>query len=210
MGSLIFESRDASGLYYRRNRYYDSEKGRFTQEDPIGLEGGVNVYGFGRGDPVTYSDAFGLLADSVWIGIRPLAIPVVGVWYVHSSVRVDNEMFELLQNENGNSKVIRTTVAGNSDLEKYTWYPVSTPEGQTDAQFSDRVRRNAISLGGRINTDHPDYEALGKNCHWYTRSVITASGAQVPGRAWTERGIAPGLCRNGACTPVETRPLIQH
>jgi RHS repeat-associated protein len=37
MGSLIFESRDASGLYYRRNRYYDSEKGRFTQEDPIGL-----------------------------------------------------------------------------------------------------------------------------------------------------------------------------
>jgi RHS repeat-associated protein len=41
MGSLIFESRDASGLYYRRNRYYDSEKGRFTQEDPIGLAGGA-------------------------------------------------------------------------------------------------------------------------------------------------------------------------
>jgi hypothetical protein len=35
MGSLIYESRDASGLYYRRNRYYDSEKGRFTQEDPV-------------------------------------------------------------------------------------------------------------------------------------------------------------------------------
>jgi RHS repeat-associated protein len=60
MGSLVFESRDASGLYYRRNRYYDSEKGRFTQEDPIGLAGGINVYGFAAGDPVAYSDPYGL------------------------------------------------------------------------------------------------------------------------------------------------------
>jgi RHS repeat-associated protein len=60
MGSLIFESRDASGLYYRRNRYYDSEKGRFTQEDPIGLAGGANVYGFADGDPLIYADAEGL------------------------------------------------------------------------------------------------------------------------------------------------------
>ena len=63
MGSLVFESRDASGLYYRRNRYYDSEKGRFTQEDPIGLAGGLNVYGFANGDPVNYSDPYGLSAE---------------------------------------------------------------------------------------------------------------------------------------------------
>ncbi|HKP76893.1 MAG TPA: RHS repeat-associated core domain-containing protein [Longimicrobiaceae bacterium] len=60
MGSLIFDQRDASGLYYRRNRFYDSDKGRFTQEDPIGLAGGVNVYGFAAGDPVGYDDPSGL------------------------------------------------------------------------------------------------------------------------------------------------------
>jgi RHS repeat-associated protein len=60
MGSLVFESRDASGLYYRRNRYYDSEKGRFTQEDPIGLAGGLNAYGFAEGDPISYGDPSGL------------------------------------------------------------------------------------------------------------------------------------------------------
>jgi RHS repeat-associated protein len=65
MGSLIFESRDASGLYYRRNRYYDSEKGRFTQEDPIGLAGGVNLYGFAYGDPTIFADPFGLCPDSL-------------------------------------------------------------------------------------------------------------------------------------------------
>ena len=39
MGSLITESREASGLYYRRNRFYDAETGQFTQEDPIGIAG---------------------------------------------------------------------------------------------------------------------------------------------------------------------------
>src|SRR2546430_10881468 len=31
-----------------------------TQEDPIGLAGGLNLYGFAGGDPVNYSDPFGL------------------------------------------------------------------------------------------------------------------------------------------------------
>jgi RHS repeat-associated protein len=59
-GSLILGQRDASGLMYMRNRYYDPQTGRFTQEDPIGLAGGLNLYGFASGDPVNYSDPFGL------------------------------------------------------------------------------------------------------------------------------------------------------
>ena len=47
-------------MLYRRNRYYDPAAGRFTQEDPIGLAGGLNLYGFAGGDPVNYSDPFGL------------------------------------------------------------------------------------------------------------------------------------------------------
>jgi RHS repeat-associated protein len=59
-GSLLGHGRDASGQYYRRNRYYDPSAGRFTQEDPIGLAGGINLYGFADGDPVTYVDPYGL------------------------------------------------------------------------------------------------------------------------------------------------------
>ena len=59
-GSLINDRRDASGQVFLRNRYYDPESGRFTQEDPIGLAGGLNVYGFASGDPVDFSDPFGL------------------------------------------------------------------------------------------------------------------------------------------------------
>ena len=59
-GSLLDDKRDGTGMVDRRNRSYDPRTGRFTQEDPIGLAGGMNVYGFADGDPVSYSDPFGL------------------------------------------------------------------------------------------------------------------------------------------------------
>jgi len=65
MGSLVQDAQDASGLMYRRNRYYDPISSRFTQEDPIGLAGGVNSYGFAEGDPVKYSDPYGLASDTI-------------------------------------------------------------------------------------------------------------------------------------------------
>jgi RHS repeat-associated protein len=64
LGGLLNEQMDASGLMYRRNRYYDPQTGRFTQEDPIGIAGGLNVYGYAAGDPVSYSDPYGLSPES--------------------------------------------------------------------------------------------------------------------------------------------------
>ena len=54
---------DATGTYYPRNRSYDPSTARFTQEDPLGLAGGLNVYGFASGDPVDFSDPFGLSCE---------------------------------------------------------------------------------------------------------------------------------------------------
>ncbi|MDR0787459.1 MAG: RHS repeat-associated core domain-containing protein [Gemmatimonadota bacterium] len=59
-GSLIFGQTDATGLQYKRNRYYSPNTGQFTQPDPIGIAGGMNVYGYANGDPVNFKDPFGL------------------------------------------------------------------------------------------------------------------------------------------------------
>src|SRR5213076_2805006 len=59
-GSLLEHGKDKSGLEFKRNRYYDPGTGRFTQEDPLGLAGGLNLYGFAGGDPINFSDPFGL------------------------------------------------------------------------------------------------------------------------------------------------------
>ena len=67
-GSLIRGSQDVSGLMYRRNRYYDPATGQFTQSDPIGSAGGLNTYGFAAGDPISFTDPFGLKADTSFTG----------------------------------------------------------------------------------------------------------------------------------------------
>jgi RHS repeat-associated protein len=77
VGSLLTGQLDASGLSYRRNRYYDSQSGRFTQEDPIGLAGGLNLYGFAGGDPVNFSDPFGLCVWDACLAEIALAAAVV-------------------------------------------------------------------------------------------------------------------------------------
>jgi RHS repeat-associated protein len=59
-GSVITEYQGESGQQYKRNRYYDPTTGRFTQEDPIGLAGGMNLYGYVGGDPINFGDPFGL------------------------------------------------------------------------------------------------------------------------------------------------------
>jgi RHS repeat-associated protein len=43
-----------------RNRAYDSRTGRWLQEDPIGVAGGLNLYQFNGNNPINFSDPFGL------------------------------------------------------------------------------------------------------------------------------------------------------
>ena len=52
---------DETKLYYMRARYYDPKIRRFISEDPIGLQGGINQYAFGAGDPVNTVDPSGLI-----------------------------------------------------------------------------------------------------------------------------------------------------
>jgi RHS repeat-associated protein len=59
---LRFKGREQdpqTGLVYMRARWYDPSMGRFISEDPIGLEGGINPYGFGDGDPINHADPSG-------------------------------------------------------------------------------------------------------------------------------------------------------
>ncbi len=68
---------EESGLHYNYFRSYDPRTGRYTQSDPIGLDGGWNRFAYVGGNPLGLTDPKGLVAPIV----AGACVVVVGAAY---------------------------------------------------------------------------------------------------------------------------------
>ena len=70
-----------SGLHYNRYRDYDPKIGRYIQSDPVGIAGGLSIYAYAEGNPVSLTDPLGL---SPWITMATFRVmrneTVEGSW----------------------------------------------------------------------------------------------------------------------------------
>jgi RHS repeat-associated protein len=57
-----------SGLYLTHYRVYDPASGRWLSRDPMGEEGGINLYAYVRSNPVNRTDALGLTDTGAAVG----------------------------------------------------------------------------------------------------------------------------------------------
>jgi RHS repeat-associated protein len=73
-----------TGLHYNVNRDYNPAVGRYIESDPIGLQGGINTFGYVKGNPLSYVDPLGLwcvlqeVADAISSGAGGLVGGFVG------------------------------------------------------------------------------------------------------------------------------------
>jgi RHS repeat-associated protein len=144
MGSLLDEQKDATGQMYRRNRYYDPATGRFTQEDPIGLAGGLNAYGFANGDPVSYDDPYGLCVGPQCAAI---AIDFLGAM-TSRAMNPDNE-----RKIASLDRSVRAKARLFVNLAEMDGHPVRISQGFRSFEEQDRLYAQGRTAPGSIVTN---------------------------------------------------------
>jgi RHS repeat-associated protein len=78
----------ATGLNYNYYRDYEAGTGRYSQSDPIGLEGGISTYGYANASPLVYADPDGLIPGKIIGFIAQRALPRLGLrWGAGYAVR---------------------------------------------------------------------------------------------------------------------------
>jgi RHS repeat-associated protein len=62
-----------TGLHYNYFRYYDPQTGRYITPDPIGLEGGINLFAYVN-NPINFIDPLGLFRIEVCLDTKTIKI----------------------------------------------------------------------------------------------------------------------------------------
>ena len=167
-----------TGLYYYGYRYYDPLTGTWPSRDPIGEEGGKDLYGFVRNDSVNLFDRLG---QDVWVLRSPS-------WPGH----------EWIVGENGDGTywdasfgpdtpsgyglsccgIIKFNSRSGFDPKKLTDGMTEKDHVQTSRTVDAKVKAEA---GKRSEAKkQPKYDALGNNCRDFASGMAWfARGAQL-------------------------------
>ncbi|WKJ92598.1 RHS repeat-associated core domain-containing protein [Methylomonas montana] len=166
-----------TGLHYNLNRYYDPNAGRFIHQDPIGLEGGTNVYRYAP-NPVNWIDPLGLTCDEGTTPAKPKGrTGPKGVDPDHHNANV------MVRDASGDVISHERIVSGNmTPTEKALGFPKNTLASHTEARA---VTNTALKQGDTmtITGQRPPCPS----CKGYMNRAAEETGATIRYQ-WRDNG----------------------
>ncbi|MFH1235374.1 MAG: RHS repeat-associated core domain-containing protein, partial [Parcubacteria group bacterium] len=199
----------APNLYLPRHRAYDSSLKRFIHRDPIGLDGGANLYVYANNNPLAFIDPLGLRVELWSHGViftssgeaGGIADPVVASPQ-HTSLRMypDNPAdfanrsdVPLVPDANGSTyvtlsagpesgKLVSNPNRGTDSHTSPNMYRgvVTPPQGVSDTEFI-----NMLVISDSYYNDNLEYSALPEvansyNSNSYIDGLVKAAGGTLP------------------------------
>lgn len=180
---------EETGLYYYRARYYSPQLGRFLQTDPIGYDGGINLYAYVGNDPFNLIDPLGLSASPQGGSANPAwafaGFAGAAEFFVKNSVRAVAAVAAVPTVIAGgilamtSTSVADATLCGNGRCEQRQQYVVRGGEGKVE-DFEKGTRLTPNGYGFSVQTlPGVGWEELARGGHFPNRSVSVTTVEKI-------------------------------
>ncbi|BBO87540.1 RHS repeat-associated core domain-containing protein [Desulfosarcina ovata] len=154
-----------TGLHYNFHRYYDPKIGRYLKEDPIGTDGGINVYSYANSNPVNFIDPFGLIAKAC---VRRFAFGPVAYLFPPRHCYVSFSDGSTISYDNKNV---------GPDPAPNTWFKAcfKIKDQKGKCTCTDKCIKDAM-----FKCDPSKYKFFSNNCCDCVRRSLKSCGCKVP------------------------------
>ena len=180
---------EETNLHYNWHRYYDPKKGRYITSDPIGLNGGINTYGYANQNPLSYIDTNGLNAGT----IGSIAAAICASNPQLCAATVGTLAYALAETVSGIASAVSGLFGGDSsspeDCDNYLSEPGDDGHGLgPEGAVSPLANSSPVaSGGGGFEPEGPDDDKTRSSALNQAKEKGGIPRSQQPSRTYSER-----------------------